>query len=85
MVDFYADWCGPCKRLAPIIEEVALEKAKEALVVKVDVDAAEDIAARYRISSIPTLMVFQKGEVKAMGRGMMLKPAIEALIEQAKG
>lgn len=84
LVDFYADWCGPCKLLAPVIEQVAVEKANEALVVKVDVDAAQDIAARYRISSIPTLMVFQKGEVKATGRGAMSKAAVESLIDQAK-
>jgi thioredoxin 1 len=62
LVDFWADWCGPCKMLAPIIEELSEEYSDTVKFAKVDVDAAGEIAERYGISSIPTVMLFQNGE-----------------------
>lgn len=62
LVDFYADWCGPCRMMAPVIEELANEKT-DAKVVKVDVDASEDLARQYGIMSIPTFIVFENGEI----------------------
>ncbi len=62
LVDFWADWCGPCKMVAPIIEEIAKE-LKDAKVGKVNVDEQSELAAEYRIMSIPTLMVFKDGAV----------------------
>jgi len=75
LVDFYADWCGPCKMLAPVVEQVAAESdAYE--VYKLNVDDASDVAARYGVMSIPTLIVFQNGEAVARSVGVQNKQAI---------
>jgi thioredoxin 1 len=63
LVDFWAEWCGPCKMLAPIIDEIATE-FKDLKIVKVDVDAESDIAAKYEVNSIPTVIIFENGQVK---------------------
>lgn len=63
LVDFYADWCGPCKMLAPVIDEVADELAGKAVVGKLNIDEARDLAIEYQVASIPTLMVFKGGAV----------------------
>lgn len=60
LVDFYADWCGPCKMLAPTVEEIAAETA--AVVAKVDIDAHQDLAAQYQVQGVPTLYLFVDGE-----------------------
>ncbi|MEM1443870.1 MAG: thioredoxin [Verrucomicrobiota bacterium] len=83
LVDFHASWCGPCKMLNPVIEQLAAEAADEAIVAKVDIDEARDIAQRYRITSVPSLIVFRDGEPIVGARGMQSKAAIESLIEQA--
>ncbi len=62
LVDFWAEWCGPCRAIAPMVEEIAKEYAGRVKVVKVDVDESVDVASRYRIQSIPTLLVFKGGE-----------------------
>ncbi len=64
LVDFFATWCGPCKRLAPVLDEVAQEKAGQAYVYKVDIDQSPDLAASYRVNSVPTLILFDKGAIK---------------------
>lgn len=61
LVDFYADWCGPCKMVAPIVEEIA-EENEDIIVGKVNVDESNDLAYRYGVASIPTLIVFENGE-----------------------
>lgn len=81
LVDFYADWCGPCKMIAPIIEEIASEHA-EITVGKVNVDEAPELAMRYGISSIPTLIVIKNGEVAAMKVGYCQKDAILGMISK---
>ncbi len=83
LVDFHAEWCGPCKMLGPVVEQVAESKAGAAVVAKVDVDAARDIAGRYRITSIPTLIVFKDGQPVSTVRGVQTKAAIESLIDEA--
>jgi thioredoxin 1 len=83
LVDFHAEWCGPCKMLGPIVEQIAASKEGEALVVKVDIDAARDIAMRYQITSVPTLIVFKDGEPVVGARGVQTKAAIEAMIDKA--
>ncbi len=62
LVDFWAEWCGPCRAVAPMVEEIAKEYAGRLKVVKVDVDESPDVASRYRIQGIPTLLVFKGGE-----------------------
>ena len=81
LFDFYASWCGPCRMLAPIIEEIAEETAGKVKVCKMDVDEEPEIAEEYGVFSIPTLMVFKGGKVVNAHTGFAPKDAILALIE----
>lgn len=83
LVDFHAEWCGPCKMLGPIVEQIAVSKEGEALVAKVDIDAARDLATRYRITSVPTVIVFKHGEPVVAARGVQTKAALESMIAEA--
>ena len=77
LVDFFATWCGPCRMLAPILEEVDERKeAGDLLIVKVDVDEAGEIAAKYGIQSIPTLILFENGKAVKNALGYMPKPQL---------
>ena len=71
LVDFYADWCAPCKMLAPMIDEIAARHSGKVLVAKVDTDRAPEVAARYGIRSIPTVILFKDGEESARSVGIM--------------
>ncbi len=79
LVDFFATWCGPCKMLAPVLEEVAAEVAGRAKIVKVDIDASPDLAQRFGVMSVPTLMVFRGGQVANQAVGVQPKPALRAM------
>jgi len=79
LVDFFATWCGPCKMMAPVIDEVAAEKAGEVAVYKIDVDECPDTAQKYDIMSIPTFVVFKNGEPTAKTLGARPKEDILAL------
>ena len=81
LVDFWATWCGPCRMLAPTVAKIAQEQEGKIKVCKLDVDEAQNIAIRYRIASIPTLMYFVGGEVKDMLIGVHSKGQIEAMFE----
>ena len=85
LVDFHAEWCGPCKMLGPIVEQIAVSKEGEALVAKVDIDAARDLATRYRITSVPTVIVFKHGEPVVAARGVQTKAVLESMIAEAAG
>lgn len=78
-VDFYADWCGPCKMVSPIVEELAAEKT-DVKFVKVNVDDNPEVAERFGIMSIPTLIYFKNGEVAGQTLGFQPKEAIAAII-----
>ena len=81
LVDFYADWCGPCQRLAPILEELASE-TPEARIVKVNVDENPRLASEYRISSIPSLKVFKNGAVVEQVAGLASKRQLRSMLER---
>lgn len=81
IVDFWATWCGPCRMLSPILDQVEEEMPDQITVVKVNVDDADEIAAQYRIMSIPTLLFVKNGEIVDKTVGAMPKPA---LIERIK-
>ena len=73
LVDFYADWCGPCKQMEPIIEEIATEVKDSAKIVKIDVDKNEELSYQYNVFSIPTMYIFKNGEVSKMFIGIQTK------------
>jgi thioredoxin 1 len=81
LVDFWAAWCGPCKMLAPVLDEIATEQSGRVKVAKVDVDANPTLAARFGIQSIPTLLYFAGGEVREKSIGAAGKKAILAKLE----
>ena len=81
LIDFYATWCGPCKMMSPIVEEVAQQLEGKIKVFKIDTDEEQNLAIKYGIMSIPTFMVFKNGKVEKTAVGMREK---EELIEMCK-
>ena len=80
LLDFWATWCGPCRMLAPVLDEIATEKAGEVKVCKLDIDQSPELATRYGVMSIPTLMVFKNGQVVNKSVGLVPKAAVEKLL-----
>ncbi|MFA5421187.1 MAG: thioredoxin [Bacilli bacterium] len=76
LVDFYADWCGPCKMLGPVLEEVAKELGDKVTIAKVNVDQQEAIAGQYNIFSIPTMILFEKGTIVRKQVGFVPKAGL---------
>ena len=83
LVDFYADWCGPCKFMEPALEQLARERAGSALVAKLDTDANPAVSQRFGIRSIPTTIAFRGGREVARELGAVPKPRLDALIDRA--
>jgi len=76
LVDFWAEWCGPCKMIAPMLNELATEQSGKAVIAKVNVDEAPEIAARFGITGIPTLIVFKNGQPVTTLRGTQSKATV---------
>lgn len=85
LVDFYASWCGPCKMLAPFVEEIAEEYEGKVKVCKVDVDEVETLAIRYGIRSIPTLLYFRNGKLEGTSLGFQSKDTIKETLDKLLG
>lgn len=79
LVDFFATWCGPCKMLSPLVDEVA-EESDAYKVCKVDVDENQDLAQKYRVMSVPTLIVIEKGQVIGQSIGLVTKEKIQEML-----
>ena len=82
LVDFYADWCGPCKMMAPIVEKMADEYEGKAIIGKLNTDENMNISKQYNIMSIPTLILFKGGEAKEVMVGLQRKEDIAAMLEK---
>ena len=83
LVDFWATWCGPCRMIAPIVEEIANQYADKVVVAKVDVEEMGELAQRYRIMNIPTLMLFKQGQLVDKAIGARPKVALEQMLNKA--
>ncbi len=81
LVDFYADWCAPCRMMTPILEKVATNLQDNVKIVKVNVDNNREAAAKYGIRSIPTLILFKNGQVKWQGVGVIQADQIESIVK----
>ena len=81
LVDFWAEWCGPCKMIAPVLDELATEMDGQLRITKVDVDSQSGLAAQYGITAIPTLLVFKNGQIVDQMRGAKSKRAIKDTLE----
>ena len=81
LVDFFATWCGPCKRMAPALDQVADEVAGRAAVYKVDIDEDPQLAQQFDVMAVPTLVVFENGQVKTTAQGAQTKAAILDMLQ----
>ncbi len=83
LVDFYADWCGPCRMIAPIVEELAAEFHGKATIAKLDIEKAQETTSTFQVTSIPTIIVFKDGKEFKRVVGLRDKDALKALITAA--
>lgn len=85
LIDFYADWCAPCKMMPPILKEVKAELGESVKIVKIDTEKNQQISAMFGIKSIPTLMLFRNGEIVWRQSGVVPAPQLSAIIKQHIG
>ena len=83
LVDFWAEWCGPCKQIAPILEEIATEQEGKLKIAKLNIDENLDVTRRFEVMSIPTLLLFKNGQKVDQKVGGQAKPQLKSFIEQA--
>ncbi len=83
LVDFSAEWCGPCKMMAPILKQVKEQLGTRVRILKIDVDRNQELAMRYQVRNVPTLMIFQHGEKKWSGSGVMQADQLASVIQRA--
>lgn len=82
LVDFFATWCGPCKTMAPILEDVATEAGDSARIIKIDVDRNPNVAAQYQIRGVPTLILFKNGKILWQQSGVVPGHQLKQLLQQ---
>ncbi len=82
LVDFWAEWCGPCKMIAPILEEIAKERKNQLVVAKINIDENAETPVKYGVLGIPTLILFKQGKVEATKVGALTKTQLSAFIEE---
>lgn len=82
LIDFFAEWCGPCKMMKPILEELKKEVGEMVRIVKIDIDKKSDLADRYKIQSVPTLMIFREGQQLWRASGVMQVKELKEILKR---
>src|SRR5690606_22143036 len=82
LVDFYATWCGPCKMMNPILQELKTAVGEEVVIIKIDVEKNQEVASALEIQGVPTLMIFQRGELKWRQSGVVSASVLEQVLQQ---